>query len=226
MQTKIIYEDAQLLIVHKPAGLATQTSRVGQEDVVSELKKYLSGKGKGAPYLGVVHRLDQPVEGLLAFAKTREAAAALTKQLAQGSLHKEYHALVCAEHLPEEGRLENYLVKEDNRARVADEREPDAKKAVLCYRLLREREQPGVGLLGLYEISLETGRFHQIRVQMSHAGLPLAADWKYGDQRSEKAARQLGLKNAALCACRIALVHPVNRKKLDFAVEAPFLQYL
>ena len=99
MRTKIIYEDNDIIIVHKPAGMATQTSRIGQQDVVSELKNYLarndgsavvagSPTSGQAPYLGIVHRLDQPVEGLLVFAKSKEAAAKLTKQLSKGTLNK------------------------------------------------------------------------------------------------------------------------------------------
>ena len=100
MRTKIIYEDNHIIIVHKPAGLATQTSHIGQQDVASELKNYLAKIGQSVdgkrtseqPYLGIIHRLDQPVEGLLVFAKTKEAAAKLTKQLSAGTLNKQYYA--------------------------------------------------------------------------------------------------------------------------------------
>ena len=95
MRCEILYEDETIIVIRKPAGLATQSAKVGEADVVSELKKYLAENGAKNPYIGVVHRLDQPVEGLLVFAKTKDAAAGLTKQLSAGTLNKHYYALVC-----------------------------------------------------------------------------------------------------------------------------------
>ena len=113
MKTKIVYEDREILVVQKPAGLATQTARIGQPDVVSELKGYLADQqrksmqsktaARGEIYLGIVHRLDQPVEGLLVFAKTKPVAAALTKQLSSGILNKQYYAVICGKPLSKEG---------------------------------------------------------------------------------------------------------------------------
>jgi len=133
LRTKIIYEDAQVLVAYKPAGLATQTSKVGQADMVSELKNYLSAVQKGkTPYLGVVHRLDQPVEGLLVFAKTKQTAASLTKQLAQGALNKQYYAVICGNPPTEEGELVDYLYKDAAGKAVVvtgqQEMYPEAKK--------------------------------------------------------------------------------------------------
>ena len=114
MRTEILYEDETILVIKKPAGLATQTSKIGEPDVVSELKKYLAESGKKNPYIGVVHRLDQPVEGLLVFAKTQEAARDLTKQLESGALRKSYAALVPKIGAGEmaQGSLEDYLLKD------------------------------------------------------------------------------------------------------------------
>lgn len=227
MQTKIIYEDDHVLVCHKPAGLATQSGRVGQPDVVSELKKYLNGtesKKAGArnvqqPYLGVVHRLDQPVEGLLVFAKTQKAAAHLTKQLTQGSLNKQYYARVCGKPAAETGELVDYLVKDGNVAHVVDAQAAEAKKAVLQYQVVEEH-QDGTTLLNIH---IDTGRFHQIRVQMSHAGMPLLGDSKYGTEQSMARSRELGVRNVALFAYKIEFVHPVTAKKMNFQIQPQFL---
>ncbi len=103
MRTEILYEDNSILVIRKPAGLAVQSAGIGQPDVVSELKSHLAklpdtgrlGPGKGEPYLGIVHRLDQPVEGVLVFAKEKKSAAVLTKQLSAGTLNKQYYAVLC-----------------------------------------------------------------------------------------------------------------------------------
>lgn len=232
MRTKILYEDEQILIIHKPAGLATQTSKVGQQDVVSELKNYLVRKNRGAePYLGVIHRLDQPVEGLLVFAKEKQAAATLTKQLDVGTLNKHYYALVCGQVNEKSGELVDYLYKDkDGKAQVmessveigknkreADNSDVDAKKAVLQYQIIKEYPQ---GYF-LADIHIDTGRFHQIRAQMSHAGMPLLGDSKYGNEESMERSRILGVRNVALCAYYLEILHPVTDKKLEFQIELP-----
>ena len=222
MKTKIIYEDAQVLVAYKPAGLATQTSKVGQADMVSELKNYLSATQKGkTPYLGVIHRLDQPVEGLLVFAKTKQAAAALTKQLAQGTLNKQYYAVICGNPPTEEGKLVDYLDKDAaGKALVVtgkQEQYPEAKHAVLQYRILKKMSTETS--IFLADIHIDTGRFHQIRAQMSHAGMPLLGDSKYGSEESQAYSRELGIRNVALCAYSLELKHPVTNKPLSFQVE-------
>ncbi|MDE6518271.1 MAG: RNA pseudouridine synthase, partial [Acetatifactor sp.] len=130
MKTEIVYEDQDILICHKPAGLATQSASVSQPDVVSELKKYLGGG-----YLGIVHRLDQPVEGLLVFARNKKAAAELGRQLTQGILQKRYCALVYGQPPQESGRLVDYLRKEGSLSKVVPEGTSEAQKAVLQYRI-------------------------------------------------------------------------------------------
>lgn len=234
MKTEILFEDKDLLVIRKPAGIATQTGRIGQADVVSELKNYLAkqaapGAVKGEPFLGVIHRLDQPVEGLLVFAKNKQAAAALSKQLAageEGMLNKQYLAVICGK--PEEmsGELVDYLEKtKDNTARVCKSGDAGAKKAVLQYRILdTAKGKDFVGTdsaiaeaeISLAEITIETGRFHQIRCQMSHAGFPLLADQKYGSEESKALSGQLGLRNVALCAYSIAFKHPTTGKQMGF----------
>lgn len=140
MKTEILYEDNSMLVIRKPAGLAVQSAGIGQADVVSELKSHLAklpdaGRpGKGEPYLGIVHRLDQPVEGLLVFAKDKKAAAALSKQLTEGALNKHYYAVLCGYPDCAEGDLVDYLRKEGNMAVAVTGREQefaDAKIAAL-----------------------------------------------------------------------------------------------
>ncbi len=236
MRTKIIYEDEQVLVCHKPAGLAAQSAKVGQPDVVSELKKYLvAGNGsKGAlcgngksrpgaarnadePYLGIVHRLDQPVEGLIVFAKTKETAAYLSKQLTENTLNKQYYAHVCGKPECATGELVDYLQKDGNVAKVVPAGTPEAKKAVLQYRVAKEPDnQPGTSLL---DIHIETGRFHQIRAQLSNAGWPILGDSKYGTEESLQLSRQLNIRNVALFAYKLEFVHPKTGKRMEFKLE-------
>lgn len=215
MKTVIVYEDKDILVVQKPAGLATQTAKIGQADVVSELKNYLA-----QPYLGVVHRLDQPVEGLLVFAKNKNAAGALTKQLANGVLNKQYYAVICGQPSEKDGELVDYLLKENSLAKVVtgqQEKFTEAKKAVLQYRILQDISTPEQ--LALADIHIDTGRFHQIRVQMSHAGMPLLGDAKYGDSKVLEQGRRLAVRNVALCAYSLTFKHPVTNKVMSFQIQ-------
>ena len=216
MRIKIIYEDNHIIIVHKPAGLATQTSHIGQQDVVSELKNHLK-----SPYLGIIHRLDQPVEGLLVFAKTKDAAAKLTKQLSAGTLNKQYYAVLCGKPSEDEGRLVDYLIKEGNTGRIGQSEEAEAKKAILQYQIIKEINKD----CSLADIYIETGRFHQIRLQMSHAGCPILGDLKYGSEVSIELSRKYGVKNVALYAYSIQLQHPMTGKKLEYSFQPEF-EYL
>lgn len=239
MQTKILYEDNYIMVVHKPAGIAVQAGRVGQADVESELKNYLAVKdggqavsGKG-PYLGIVHRLDQPVEGLLVFAKTPKAAAALNSQLAGDSFCKDYLAVVCGKPEPKKQVLTDYIKKEGGMAKVcplsaaggAAPLEPlktgksgIPKKAVLSYEVLMTKsvEEKEISMLA---VRLGTGRFHQIRAQLSHAGYPLLGDAKYGSETSRKLSQSLQVRNAALCAVHLLFYHPVTGEKKEYTVS-------
>ena len=224
MQTQIVYEDEAVLVIRKPAGLATESAGTGQKDVVSELKNYVAKKSPGKmSYLGVVHRLDQPVEGLLVFAKTKKAAENLTAQLGKGMLKKEYLAVVCGKVPENTGRLEDYLAKEKGMAVVkeaADAQteqaaEPQAKKAVLTYTKKAETEK-----LTLLAVQIETGRFHQIRAQLSHAGFPILGDEKYGSEESKELSREKKIRFTALCAASLSFRHPVTGKTMAFT-QAP-----
>lgn len=228
---KIVYEDKEILVIHKPANLAVQTARLGEGDMVSELKNYLSGKsgGKGEPYVGVVHRLDQPVEGLVVFAKNKAAAADLSRQTADHTMKKQYCALVpaMADHEKEKEEKElqtirDCLVREGqgNRSQVTGQRsrfkegEAEGKEACLRYRVAGVRKD-----ISLLEIQLETGRHHQIRVQLAHAGMPVLGDGKYGNEKSRLLSIQTGCRQMALCACKLEFTHPQSKKREVFQVS-------
>lgn len=228
MQTQIVYEDEAVLVIRKPAGLATESAGIGRKDVVSELKNYVAKKNPGKmPYLGIVHRLDQPVEGLLVFAKTKKAAENLTAQIGKGTLKKEYLAVVCGKVPENTGRLVDYLAKEKGMAVVknaADAKtekdvdaqagkaaDPQAKKAVLTYTKKAETEK-----FTLLAVQIETGRFHQIRAQLSHAGFPILGDEKYGSEESKELSREKKIRFTALCAASLSFRHPVTGKTMVF----------
>ena len=209
----ILYEDKEIIVCHKPAGMAVQTSRPGEPDMESDLKNYLR-----TPYVGIIHRLDQPVEGLLVFAKNKRTAADLTKQLQDNTLKKQYLAMVSGKPGLDKARLVNYLKKDQKRARIVAEKEPGAKEAVLHYQVLKTMEVSGCPI-SLVRVELDTGRFHQIRAQLSYAGCPLLGDRKYGDQASQEASEAAGAVWTALCAYVIALKHPVTGKPLEFTIR-------
>ena len=213
-----------MLVLRKPAGFPVQSARPGQPDLVSEVKNYRAKK-KEEPYVGLIHRLDQPVEGVMVMAKTREAAAHLSRQVQGHLTDKEYMAIVCRKDeagsvfrdLPDEGTLEDYLLRDGktNTSKVVPAKTPGAKKASLSYRILKRNEKRDRCLV---RIQLHTGRHHQIRVQFSHAGWPLYADNKYGlaDQTGHYCP-------VALCSCRIGFVHPDTGERMEFEIEPSWL---
>lgn len=225
MDKMIVYEDNVLLIVHKPAGIATQTSRIGQADVVSELKNYRKRKGEDT-YIGVIHRLDQPVEGLLVFAKNQSAAKILSHQLQDNTLKKSYLALVQGElKQTADGKLTDFLQKDNrtNLSKVVKEGTDGAKKAVLNWNCVKCYQGKGYSAV---EVELLTGRHHQIRVQMANAGMPLLGDMKYGTDASKELSKHLGVANVALFAYKLALLHPKTGKYLEYRIDwhAPLMQ--
>ncbi|MDE7062151.1 MAG: RNA pseudouridine synthase [Lachnospiraceae bacterium] len=213
----ILFEDTEILVCRKYAGIAVQTRKLGEQDMESLLRNYRAGKGE-TPYIGVVHRLDQPVEGILVFAKNPRAAAALSRQLQQDGFGKYYRGVVWGEPPQEEGRLEDVLQKDGrtNMSRVVSAGTKGGKRAVLDYKVLERQTDTS-----LVEIRLYTGRHHQIRVQLAHAGCPLMGDRKYGNTASPTVP-------LALCACRLAFRHPISGETLMYQVEpegAAFLPY-
>lgn len=205
----ILFEDNDILVCKKPAGLPTQTAKIAAPDLVSELKNYLAEKNES--YLAVVHRLDQPVEGLLVFAKNKAAAGKLSEQLRQNEFNKVYYAVAFNQPQVQEGVLEDYMIKDGSRAKIVTADTPGAKKAVLHYKLIA-MEKGRV----LYEVRLETGRFHQIRAQMAHAGMPLLGDRKYADAAIQIYSEMHGIKDVALCAFKLKLIHPKSREEMLF----------
>lgn len=222
MDLQILYEDDAILVCYKPAGIATQTRKIGQQDMESLLRNYRARR-KENPYIGVVHRLDQPVEGVMVFAKTPGAAAKLSEQIKNRSVGKHYYAVAWADDYAgaDQGILEDYLVSEQkgNLTRIADRDVPGAKKAKLEYRIVGRAE----GKL-CADILLHTGRHHQIRAQFVHADMPLVGDAKYGS-RKEKCP-------LALCSYRLEFVHPISGENMDFSAVpkgdefGPFLDNL
>lgn len=213
MEIKIIYEDAEILVCEKPAGFPVQSRKIGEKDCVSVLKTYLYKKEEkqGEPYLGLIHRLDQPVEGLMVFAKTKGAAGNLSAQLSGNGFVKEYRAVICGKMNQKTGNLTDYLKKDGkmNRSRVVDKNTAGAKRAELEYRVLEER-----GEYSLVAVRLITGRHHQIRVQMANAGCPLYGDRKYGAPDTGNVRDYIGL-----CAAKLSFLHPKTKKKMEFSLE-------
>lgn len=210
---RILYEDKDLLVCVKPAGIAAQTKKCGEQDMVSLLRNYRYAN-REEPYIGLVHRLDQPVEGILVFGKHAGSTAALNRQLTQGSFSKVYLAVAEGTMPAAEGKLVDFL-KKDGRANcsaVVGQDEPGAKKAELLYQVL-ETDAGIQPVRNLVKIQLLTGRHHQIRVQMAHLGTPLAGDCKYGRQDKTAVQHPSGL---GLCACELVFVHPVFQKNMKF----------
>ena len=217
----ILYEDKDILVVEKPAGIPVETSRIGSKDMVSLLKNHLAetgGKPGGIPYLGMIHRLDQPVQGVMVFAKNQKAAASLSKEIAQNEMKKTYLAVVEGT-AKEEESLTDYLLKDGrtNTSRICSKNTPGAKKAVLSYEILETSEVTG---LSVVQIHLGTGRHHQIRVQMAGAGAPLWGDNKYNPEFVNKR----GYFPIALRAFRLSFCHPTTGKRMEFEVPCNWEQ--
>lgn len=222
MKTQILHEDKDILVCYKPAGIPTQTKQTMQMDVESELKNYLKGKP-----VYVVHRLDQPVEGILVFAKTKEAAASLSMQLSSDEMNKEYRAVVFGSMTEKQGTLVNYLKKEakGNLSKVVKETDPEAKYAELSYEVIGEKKMETEEEISLLKIRLKTGRHHQIRVQLAAANHPLLGDQKYADEKTLDFSRQNGIRNVALCAAKLHFIHPTTKEKMEFQIEPKGLAF-
>ena len=211
---KILYEDETMIVCVKEAGVATQTKKIGQKDMESMLRTYRMQKGEPS-YIGVVHRLDQPVSGVMVFAKTKEAAADLSRQIVAKAADKYYYAVTDGVPDKLKGTLEDYLLRDGktNLSRAVDKKTTGAKRAELSYEVLKKKEAKA-----LLKIKLATGRHHQIRVQMAHAGWPLMGDRKYNFKEN------MNDRNQPMCLCsyKLGFLHPVTKKKLEFEIECPF----
>lgn len=204
---EIIFEDEFIIVCKKPPGIPTQPPKSGVTDMVSLLKNYRVSKGE-PHYVGLVHRLDQPVEGVMVFAKDKKSAAALSAQMQAHTFEKYYYAMVEGTFSPACGTLENYLLRDgkSNVSSVVPKDTTGAKRAELSYETVKTMEDRS-----LVRIQLKTGRHHQIRVQLAHAGHPIIGDKKYG--RNTPGYLPLGL-----CSYHIGFIHPVTKKKVVYEI--------
>lgn len=213
-EDRILYEDNHLLVVNKKAGEIVQADRTEDETLTDLYKSFIAMRDhkEGSVFLGVPHRLDRPVSGIVVLARTSKALARLNDMFRRGDIHKYYWALVCAEPPQPEGKLSGYIyrVESQNKSYMCrpGAMRSDAKLAELEYRLLRKTER-----YWLLEVRLLTGRHHQIRCQLSDMGCVIKGDLKYGAPRSNRDG------SISLHSRRINFIHPVRKEEMT--VEAP-----
>ena len=209
MNLKVIYEDNHIIVVEKTPNIPVQKDSSEDIDMLNLVKNYIKEKYNkpGNVYLGLVHRLDRPVGGVMVFAKTSKAASRLSNEVRENIFKKEYLAVVGGKFEKTKGILENYLYKDmkTNTSYVVDKNKKQAKLASLDYEVLKYDEKQDVSLL---KINLHTGRHHQIRVQLSNIGHSI-----YGDQRYGKIGKN---KQIALWAYKLTFLHPTKKEKMEF----------
>ena len=210
---EVVYEDNHIIIVNKQSGEIVQGDKTGDRPLSDIVKDYIKEKyaKPGAVFLGVVHRLDRPVAGLVVFARTSKALTRLNKMFAEGEVHKTYWAIVPKSlKLGDFRTLEHWLVRNEkqNKSYAYDKEKPNAKKAVLKYRVLSHSDN-----YSLLEVNLMTGRHHQIRCQLAAIGCPIKGDLKYGAPRSNPDG------SISLLSRRVEFVHPVSKETI--IAEAP-----
>ena len=211
---EIVYEDNHLIIVYKHSGEIVQGDKTGDVPLSEDVKCYLKEKYQkpGNVFLGVVHRLDRPVTGLVVFAKTSKALTRLNKMFRDGEVHKTYWAIT--KNLPPqpEDTLTDWLVRNEkqNKSYAYDHEVPHSKKAILKYRLIGQSDH-----YCLLEVNLMTGRHHQIRCQLAHMGCPIKGDLKYGAQRSNPDG------SICLLAHHVEFVHPVSKQLISLDSPLP-----
>ena len=210
----VLYEDNHLMVVNKEPGEIVQGDKTGDEPLVETLKRWLKEKyGKpGNVFLGVVHRLDRPVGGVVVFAKTSKALTRLNEMFRKGEVHKTYWALTRNKPTPPAARLVNWIttVEKTNKSTAHARPVAGSKEAALSYTHRASSDR-----YHLLEVNLETGRKHQIRVQLSAAGMPVKGDLKYGDKRSNPDG------SISLLARRIRFEHPVSHEMIDITAPLP-----
>ncbi|MDE7411138.1 MAG: RNA pseudouridine synthase [Paramuribaculum sp.] len=209
-----LYEDNHIIIVNKAPGEIVQGDKTGDEPLVERVRSYLKEKYQkpGNVFCGVVHRLDRPVSGAVIFAKTSKALSRLNEMLRNGSIRKTYRAITRFQPPKEADRLIHYItsVERNNKSYTSNTPKPGAKEAVLSYKLIGKSDR-----YYLLEINLETGRKHQIRVQLSSIGCPIKGDLKYGDKRSNPDG------SISLHAHSIEFEHPVSHQTIKVVAPAP-----
>ena len=214
LEARILYEDNHLLVVNKRAGEIVQGDRTGDECLAETLKAFVAQRdGKpGQVFMGIPHRLDRPVSGIVVFAKTSKALERLAAMFREGEVHKTYWALCCAAPSAPEGELEDWLVRNEkmNKSFIAKAVNREAKLARLRYRYLGPTER-----YYLIEVELLTGRHHQIRCQLAGMGCVIKGDLKYGAPRSNPDG------GISLHSRHISLVHPVRKTPLELTAPLP-----
>lgn len=216
MDLKVLYEDAHMIVVEKPPKIPSQRDKTGDKDMLTYVSEYLQKKYPEAksPYVGLIHRLDRPVGGVMVFAKTKLANQKLSQQIQSKEIGKVYYGVVCG--VPEKNHrvLVDFLLREgrSNLSKVVSKDTANAKEAILEYELLETVDTPEYGVLSLLKIVLKTGRYHQIRVQLSNAGLPLWGDTKY----NKSFGKQKEWTQIALWARTLTLEHPKTKKSVTF----------
>ena len=209
---EVIYEDNHIIIVNKQSGEIVQGDKTDDRPLSDIVKDYIKDKYQkpGAVFLGVVHRLDRPVSGLVVFARTSKALTRLNKMFAEGEVQKTYWAIVKNAPKEPEGILTHWLVRNEkqNKSYAYDHERPNAKKAILKYKVIGHSDN--YTLLG---VQLMTGRHHQIRCQLAAMGCPIRGDLKYGAPRSNPDG------SISLMSRRVAFIHPVSKEQI--IVEAP-----
>lgn len=205
----IIYEDNHLLVVEKPINIPVQEDNSKDKDLLTMLKEYIKEKYNkpGNVYLGLVHRLDRPTGGIMVFAKTSKCASRLSEQIRTNKMKKEYHAVITGILKVKEGKLEDYLLKDEKTNIVTVNK--NGKYSSLTYKVVRE-----VNNYSLVKINLETGRSHQIRVQFSSRGYPLYGDHKYNKNVKDN-------ETLALYATSLSFYHPITKELLTFNLDVP-----
>lgn len=206
---KVIYEDNHIIVVEKPVNIPSQGDKTGDIDMLTIIKDYLKGKYNkpGNVYLGLIHRLDRPVGGVMVFAKTSKAAARLSEQVREKIFQKTYLVVVNGKMEAEKGYLEDYLLKNErnNISKVVKEGTKNSKYASLDYEVIRYNEEINLSAL---KIDLHTGRHHQIRVQLSSRDHSIYGDQKYGGRGHGK--------QIALWAYSLKIQHPITKEEMVF----------
>jgi len=210
MKIKILYEDNHLIAVFKPAGVLTQGDRTKDVNLMDEVKKYLKEKYQkpGNVFLGLLHRLDRPASGIILFAKTSKGASRLSEQFRNHQIEKTYHAIVLGKPKQNSGVLIDYIEKDKKKKKAEIKKE--GKPAKLFYEVISSNDK-----YSLLKIKIETGRFHQIRAQLSSAGYPILGDVKYG------APFPLLDKSIALCATSLSFQTAATKEKKEISIPIP-----
>lgn len=210
---EVLYEDNHLIVVVKPVNVPSQQDSSNDLDLLTIVKKYIKEKyhKPGNVYIGLIHRLDRPVSGIMVFARTSKAASRLSDQIRKNQFTKKYLAVVQGIIKNDEDTLVDYLKRDDNGNTVIANN--DGKESILYYKVLERNYDKNETLV---EIELKTGRHHQIRVQFASRNHPLCGDQRYG---------KIDKTQIALCAYKLEFYHPITKEKMSFVIDKPINNY-